>query len=170
MTTKPDDLVPVAKVRTGIDAARIIQLLAARGIEGASAGVDPATLGQFAAVQVLVRRIDLERAELALAQARGERAADFDFGAVEESTPEGEPPASPVRRPGWRRNTTTLGVVILGVCVAAVVWCGLTIKYVPDTLKIILGASAAVGGLLVMAGWGKGQVGGGGRGDEDDDE
>jgi len=168
MTNKPDDLVPVAKVRTGVDAARVIAILAARGIEGASAGVDPASLGQFAAVHVLVRRIDLERAELALAQARGERAADFDFGAADQSQAEGEPPPSPVRRPGWRRNTTTTGVVVLAACAATVIWCGLTLKYVPSTLGIILGAGAAVGVMLVIAGAGKGQQLSG-RPDEEDE-
>lgn len=171
MTNRADDLVPVAKVRSGLEAARIIALLAARGVQGASAGVDNAPMGTFGAVQVLVRRIDLERAELALAQARGDREADFDFGAASGDEPaEGEPPPSPVRRPGWRRNSTTLGVVILAACAATVIWCWLTIKYLPSTLSVVVGAAAAVGAMLVVTGLGAGSSSGGGRGAEDDDE
>lgn len=158
MTNRPDERVPVAKVRTGIDAARLIALLASRGIE-ATAEVDAgAASGQFGSVQVAVRRIDLERAELALAQARGERVAAFDFSAADE-TREDEPPPSAVRRPGWHRNTTTTGVVILALCIAAIVMCQLTIKYIPKTFGIITGTSAAIGVLLVLSGMSAGPVG-----------
>jgi hypothetical protein len=157
-TNRPDDRVSVAKVRTGIEAARIIAMLAARGIEGATAEVDStAAAGQFGAVQVMVRRIDVERVELALAQARGDRVASFDFSVAEE-TREDEPPPSHVRRPGWHRNTTTTGVVILALCVAAIVTCQLTIKYIPKTFGIITGTSAAIGALLVLSGMGAGPV------------
>jgi hypothetical protein len=96
MTGDPNDLEVLVELATEAEAAGIVTALAERDIEASatSGSAFPANLGLEGAVQVLVRRADLDRAKQVLAEIQEEQHnidwSKIDVGKPDDSDP---PPA-----------------------------------------------------------------------------